>query len=99
MTSVVDEAVRTMRIAALDPTENGEMKEIYDTTIRDVILNRIESMNELEVDSILTLIPEAQFERIAFGTPCMDNSGKRFTVLGFTDDSESRQYLWWILAD
>lgn len=59
MTSVVDEAVRTMRIASLDPTENGEMREIYDDAIRDAILNRIESMNEIEVDSVLTLIPEA----------------------------------------
>jgi len=50
-------------------------------------------MNEHEVDSILTLIPEAQFERIAIGTPCMDNSGKRFTVLGFNDDNESLQNL------
>ena len=39
----------------------------------------------------MTLIPEAQFERMAVGTPCMDSDGKRFTVLGMVSHEEFEQ--------
>ena len=45
-------------------------------------------MNIIEIDAIMTLIPEAQCERIAVGTPCLDRNGKRFTVLGAIDYTE-----------
>ena len=45
-------------------------------------------MNEIEIDAVMTLLPEAQQERIAVGTPCMGKDGKRFTVLGFLDKKE-----------
>lgn len=46
------------------------------------MLERIETMTETEIDTIMTLIPEAQFERMAAGTPCLDKNGKRFIVMG-----------------
>lgn len=39
-------------------------------------------MDEAEIDATMTLIAEAQFERMAVGTPCLDKDGKRFTVIG-----------------
>lgn len=44
-------------------------------------------MSALEVDAMWTLVPEAQFERIAAGTPCMNNKGKRFTVTSMIDQN------------
>ena len=41
-------------------------------------------MSEAEIDAVMTLIPEAQYERIAAGTPCMSSDGRRFTVIGMT---------------
>ena len=55
-------------------------------------------MNIIEIDAIMTLIPEAQCERIAVGTPCLDRNGKRFTVLGAIDYTEYIQnsaHLWY----
>ena len=43
---------------------------------------KIESMTETEIDAIMTLIPEAQFERMAAGTPCKDRNGKHFIAMG-----------------
>ena len=83
MATVVDEAVRTIRVAALEAHKNVRMKEIFDKTIKEAILGRLAQMTELEVDTLFTLVPEAQFERVAAGTPCLDNSGKRFTVTSF----------------
>ena len=39
-------------------------------------------MDEAEIDATMTLIAEAQFERMAVGAPCLDKDGKRFTVIG-----------------
>ena len=93
MNSVVDEAVRTIRISTVIISKNKRIKEIFDSTVREALIGktedgeqgRFENMNEAEIDSIMTLIPEAQFESIAIGTPCMDRDGKRFTVLGHVD--------------
>lgn len=85
--SVVDEAVRTIRVAALDPLKNTQMKEIFDKSLKEAVLLRMDSMSEFEVDALWTLVPEAQFERIAAGTPCMDNNGKRFTVANLVHDA------------
>lgn len=43
-------------------------------------------MTATEIDAIFSLVPEAQFERIAIGTPCQDKDGKHFTVCGVIDD-------------
>ena len=51
------------------------------------MLERIETMTETEIDTIMTLIPEAQFERMAAGTPCLDKNGKRFIVMGRMETS------------
>lgn len=42
------------------------------------------------MDALWTLVPEAQFERVAAGTPCLDNSGKRFTVANFSDGNKDQ---------
>ena len=38
--------------------------------------------NEAQIDALMSLIPEAAFQRMAIGTPCMNKDGKLFTVLG-----------------
>ena len=85
MTSVVDEAVRTIRVSAVIIDKNVQIKEIFDRTVRQALLERIETMTEIEIDAIMTLIPEAQFERMAAGTPCLDKNGKRFIAMGRMD--------------
>lgn len=45
LASVVDEAVRTIRVAALEPHKNTLMKEIFDKTIKEAILGRMETMS------------------------------------------------------
>ena len=59
MTSVVDEAVRTIRVSAVVIEKNEGIKQIFDQTLRTAILERIDKMSELEVDAVMTLIPEA----------------------------------------
>ena len=88
MSSVVDEAVRTIRVSAVIIDKNDGIKQIFDQTLRTAILERIEKMSEVEIDAVMTLIPEAQFERMAVGTPCLNKDGKRFTVLGIVGDEE-----------
>jgi len=39
-------------------------------------------MNEDQIDAIMSLIPEASFQRIAIGTPCINKDGKTFNVVG-----------------
>ena len=36
----------------------------------------------MEIDSIMSLIPEAAFKRMAIGTPCKNKEGKVFSVVG-----------------
>lgn len=60
------------------------MKQIFDATLQEAILKGIDEMSEAEIDAVMTLIPEAQYERIAAGTPCMSSDGRRFTVIGMT---------------
>ena len=87
-TSVVDEAVRTIRVSAVIIEKNVQIKEIFDRTVKQAMLERIETMTETEIDTIMTLIPEAQFERMAAGTPCLDKNGKRFIVIGRVENYE-----------
>jgi len=90
MTSVVDEAIRTIRVSVVIIDKNTKMSQIFDQTVKEALLTRVESMSESEIDTIMSLIPEAQFERLAIGTPLQEKDGKRYTVLGITEDfSES----------
>ena len=59
MTSVVDEAVRTIRNSTCVIEKNVGIKQIFDQTIRSALLEKIERMNEIEIDAIMTLLPEA----------------------------------------
>jgi len=86
MTSVVDEAIRTIRVSVVVTDKNTKMSQIFDQTVKEALLTRIESMGESEIDTIMSLIPEAQFERLAVGTPLLEKDGKRFTVLGSVQD-------------
>ena len=69
MTSVVDEAIRTIRVSVVVIDKNTKMSQIFDQTVKEALLTRVESMGECEIDTIMSLIPEAQFERLAVGTP------------------------------
>ena len=87
--TIWDEAIRTIRVSAVVIEKNIKIKQIFDDTLEEVFLNRIETLNESQIDAIMSLIPEAQNERIAVGTPCMSADGKRFTVIGVTKDTDS----------
>ena len=69
MTCVVDEAIRTIRVSVVVIDKNTKMSQIFDQTVKEALLTRVESMGESEIDTIMSLIPEAQFERLAVGTP------------------------------
>ena len=46
----------------------------------------IEDASEADIDSMMSLIQEASFQRVAIGTPCINKSGKIFTVLGVFEE-------------
>lgn len=45
-------------------------------------------MSEHEIDSIMSLIHEASFQRISIGTPCVNKEGKVFNVVGLFSHDE-----------
>lgn len=49
-------------------------------------LLQIASGSNVEVDSVLSLLPEMACKSISIGTPCVNNEGKLMTVLGLVDD-------------
>ena len=57
--SVVDEAVRTIRISAVIIEKNERMKQIFDSTIKQALLEKLETLSDIDIDAIMTLIPEA----------------------------------------
>lgn len=53
----------------------------------------IQDMSEIEIDSVMSLIPEAAFKRMAIGTPCVNKEGKVFSVVGVLNtDQENNMY-------
>ena len=46
-------------------------------------------MNEDQIDAVMSLIPEASFQRIAVGTPCINKDGKAFNVVGMMYTAEA----------
>ena len=71
------------------PCCNPQTERIQRKTRKD--LERIDKFDESEVDAIMSLIPEAQFERMAVGTPCLDKDGKRFTVIGIRQSDSAEK--------
>ena len=52
-------------------------------------LMSIEMMDETEIESVMSLIPEASFKRISVGVPCQNKEGKIFSVVGIFNPNES----------
>jgi hypothetical protein len=73
--------MRTIRYLYTEVDKNKELRKI----VNDAFLNSlmgIEDFSEPEIDSIMTMIPEAAFQRIAIGTPCKNKEGKVFSCVG-----------------
>ena len=49
----------------------------------------IEMMDETEIESVMSLIPEASFKRISVGVPCQNKEGKIFSVVGIFNQNEA----------
>ena len=81
LNSVMSESVRTIRCLYTEPEKNSGLRNIVNGAFSSSLLS-IEDMNESEIDSIMSLIPEAAFQRIAIGTPCVNKEGKVFSVVG-----------------
>ena len=77
----MSESVRTIRCLYTEPEKNSGLRNIVNGAFSSSLLG-IEDMNESEIDSIMSLIPEAAFQRIAIGTPCVNKEGKVFSVVG-----------------
>ena len=50
-------------------------------------------MSESQIESIMSLVHECAFQRLAIGTPCINKSGKVFNVVGvFRTEQETNNY-------
>ena len=81
LNSVVSESVRTIRTLYTEPDKNVSLRKIVNEAFTSSLM-AIQDMSEIEIDSVMSLIPEAAFKRMAIGTPCVNKEGKVFSVVG-----------------
>ena len=87
MNSVISESIRTIRTLYTEPDKNTNLRKI----VNDAFINAlmlIQDLSEVEIDSIMSLIPEAAFKRMAIGTPCVNKEGKVFSVVGVMSSNQ-----------
>lgn len=51
----------------------------------------LQSMNPVEIDTIMSLIPEASPQMMSLGTPCVDQNGKTFISLGSINEDQAEK--------
>ena len=89
MSSVIEESIRTIRTVFTEPDKNQSLRKIVSTAIKKAFSSNIlKDFNEAQIDAIMSLIPEAGFQRLAIGTHCINKDGKLFSVLGVHDRDE-----------
>lgn len=87
--SVVHETMRTIRTLFTEADKNASLRKIVNAAFTDALLG-IQDLSESAIDSVMSLIPEAAFQRMAIGTPCVNKEGKVFNVVGvFRTEEES----------
>ena len=83
---MIEESIRTIRIVFTEPEKNQSLRKIVCIAIKKAFSTNIqEEFNEAQIDAIMSLIPEASFQRLAIGTHCINKDGKMFSVLGLHD--------------
>ena len=86
LSSVIEESIRTIRILFTEPEKNQGLRKIVNIAIKKAFSTNIQKeFNEAQIDAIMSLIPEAGFQRLAIGTHCINKDGKLFSVLGLHD--------------
>ena len=81
LNSVLNEVVRTVRVLFTASDRNEGLRKIIFEALTDSLL-QIEDMSEGQIEAIMSLVPEAAFQRMAIGTPCINKEGKVFNVVG-----------------
>ena len=89
---MIQESVRTIRTLYTEGVKNSGLRKILNLSFIANI-EVIQDRNEPEIEAIMSLIPEASFQRLAIGTPCRNKDGKIFSVLGvFKSKLENSKY-------
>jgi len=81
LNSVLNEIVRTVRVLFTDSDRNEGLRKIIFEALTDSLM-MIQDMSEGQIEAIMSLVPEAAFQRMAVGTPCVNKEGKVFNVVG-----------------
>ena len=79
--AVMQEQLRTIRQLFMESDKNGELRKILMESL-NYSFNDIHEMTPLDVDTIMSFIPEASFKMISIGTPCIGKDGKTVCSLG-----------------
>lgn len=92
LNSVICESMQTIRVLYTEPDKNTNLRKIVNSAFVSALM-AIQDLSESEIDSIMSLIPEAAFKRMAIGTPCVNKEGKVFSVVGVMNSSvENNMY-------
>lgn len=73
--------MRTIRVLFTECNRNQSLRQMLTQTLT-ANLESVQDKNEAQIDSIMSMIPEAAFLRLSVGTPCVNKDGKVFCVLG-----------------
>ena len=83
---MIEESIRTIRTLFTEPEKNQSLRKIVSTAIKKAFSSNIlKDFSEAQIDAIMSLIPEAGFQRLAIGNHCIDKDGKLFSILGIQD--------------
>ena len=85
LNSVVQETMRTIRCLYTDVDKNAELRKIVNEAFVNSLIG-LDNLTEAQTDSVMSMIPEAAFQRVAIGQPCVNKEGKVFSVVGIYDD-------------
>ena len=66
LNSVVQETMRTIRCLYTDVDKNAELRKIVNEAFVNSLIG-LDNLTEAQTDSVMSMIPEAAFQRIAIG--------------------------------
>ena len=78
---VTDELARTVRVIFSDKDKNKGLRKIITDTIK-THLGNINQLRESEIEAVMSLVHETSFLRLSTGSPCINQDGMTFTMLG-----------------
>lgn len=89
--SIINETVNTLRTIYSESSPLARLRrDLKNTLVVDLM--RVKEGSDIELDALMSLVPEMAFTTVCIGSTCLNSAGQMLTVLNLLDDDKNLDY-------